>query len=187
MSEWKIYTKTGDKGETSLIGGTRVPKYHARIEAYGTVDELNSFIGLIRDSEIPVHFKNILLEIQDRLFTAESLLAKDNDAISKVPLPELHEEDILFLEKEIDAMNETLPALSSFILPGGHMVVSYCHVARCICRRAERIIIRLSEDYPVGSVLIRYFNRLSDYLFVLARKMSQVFNAPETPWEARVK
>jgi len=186
MSEWKIYTKTGDKGETSLIGGTRVPKYHARIEAYGTVDELNSFIGLIRDSEIPVHFKNILLEIQDRLFTAESHLAKDPDSVSKVPLPELFEEDILFLEREIDTMNETLPALSSFILPGGHMTVSYCHVARCICRRAERIIIRLSEDYHVDSVLIRYFNRLSDYLFVLARKMSQVFNTPETPWKARV-
>lgn len=185
MGEWKIYTKTGDKGQTSLIGGTRVPKHHIRIEAYGTVDELNSFIGLIRDSDIPMHYKNIILEIQDRLFTAESLLALDANTDTNIELPQISDEDIEFLEKEIDSMNESLPVLNSFILPGGHIVVSYCHVARCVCRRAERIIIRLSEENKVDDVIIRYFNRLSDYLFVLARKMSQVFNVPETPWIAR--
>jgi len=184
-SEIKIYTKTGDKGLTSLIGGTRVPKFHPRIEAYGTVDELNSYIGLIRDHDIASHFKDILLEIQDRLFTAESLIALDPEAASPVKLPQLREDDIKLLEKEIDAMNEVLPELKNFILPGGHPVVSYCHVARCICRRAERHTIRLSQSQPIPELVIPYLNRLSDYLFVLARRLAKDFNSPETHWKAR--
>lgn len=184
--EFKIYTKTGDKGTTSLIGGTRVPKYHPRIEAYGTVDELNSYIGLIRDHDISEDKKELLLHIQDRLFTLESQLAHDPETKLRRPLPQLEEADIKRLEEAIDKMNEDLEALSSFILPGGHIVVSHCHVARCICRRAERMSIRLSELHPVESLNIKYLNRLSDYLFVLARKIGKDFNAPETPWNPKV-
>lgn len=184
--EFKIYTKTGDKGQTSLIGGTRVPKYHPRIEAYGTVDELKSYIGLIRDQEIANEIKKLLIEIQDRLFTIESQLAHDPDTQLSRPLPLIHEEDVVKLEKAIDGMNEELPELSSFILPGGHVIVSHCHVARCICRRAERLSIRLSELHPVEDMNIKYLNRLSDYLFVLARKLGKDLNAPETPWKPKV-
>jgi cob(I)alamin adenosyltransferase len=186
MSRYKIYTRTGDKGQTSLIGGTRVPKFHPRIEVYGTIDELNSYIGLIRDHDIAPHFKDILLEIQDRLFTAESIVALDPGADSQVKLPELHNEDILLLEKEIDLMNEVLPDLTSFILPGGHPVVSFCHVARCVCRRAERHAIRLAQAQPVEEKVIQYLNRLSDFLFVLARRLGKDLNAPETIWKARL-
>jgi cob(I)alamin adenosyltransferase len=182
----KIYTKTGDQGKTSLIGGTRVLKFHPRIEAYGTIDELNSYIGLIRDHDIAPHFKEVLLEIQDRLFTAESLVALDPASKIEVKLPQLHDSDIELLEKEIDAMNEVLPELSSFILPGGHPVVSYCHVARCVCRRAERLIIRLNQSQTVPDRVIPYLNRLSDYLFVLARRLGKDVNATETPWKARI-
>jgi cob(I)alamin adenosyltransferase len=182
----KIYTKTGDQGKTSLIGGTRVLKFHPRIEAYGTIDELNSYIGLIRDHDIAPHFKEILLEIQDRLFTAESLVALDPASKIEVKLPQLHDSDIELLEKEIDAMNEVLPELSSFILPGGHPVVSYCHVARCVCRRAERLIIRLNQSQTVPDKVIPYLNRLSDYLFVLARRLGKDVNATETLWKARI-
>ena len=182
----KIYTKTGDQGKTSLIGGTRVLKFHPRIEAYGTIDELNSYIGLIRDHDIAPHFKEILLEIQDRLFTAESLVALDPASKIEVKLPQLHDSDIELLEKEIDAMNEVLPELSSFILPGGHPIVSYCHVARCVCRRAERLIIRLNQSQTVPDKVIPYLNRLSDYLFVLARRLGKDVNATETPWKARI-
>jgi len=184
--EFKIYTKTGDKGQTSLIGGTRVPKYHPRIEAYGTVDELKSYIGLIRDQEISDDLKALLLEIQDRLFTIESQLAYDPETPLNRPLPEISEDDIIKLEMAIDKMNEDLEPLSSFILPGGHVSVSHCHVARCICRRAERITIRLAELHPVNPLNIKYLNRLSDYLFVLARKVGKDLNAPETPWKPRV-
>ncbi len=186
-AELKIYTKTGDKGETSLIGGTRVPKYHERIEAYGTLDELNSFIGLIRDQEINEGIKKILIEIQDRIFTAESLLAADPAAMLKT-LPGLKEEDILLLEKEIDRMNTTLPVLKSFILPGGNTTASYCHIARTICRRAERLTIKLIEMEPdtmQGKTVVKYLNRLSDYLFVLARKISFDLGGTETYWIAR--
>ncbi len=183
-SEWKIYTKTGDKGYTSLIGGLRVPKYDNRIEAYGTVDELNSWIGLIRDQEIDTHSKKILLEIQDRLFTMESLLAKGPDSDSR-QLPALSEDDITLLEKEIDKMNESLPELTTFVLPGGHTIVSYCHLARTVCRRAERIAIKLSETYDVESLNIKYLNRLSDYLFVLSRKFAVDLDVGETPWNPR--
>lgn len=185
--DFKIYTKTGDKGQTSLIGGTRVPKYHDRIEAYGTLDELNSYIGIIRDQQIKSDYKNILIEIQDRLFTAESLLAADPSAEHK-SLPNLIEDDILLLENEIDKMNETLPVLSSFILPGGHTTVSFCHIARCVCRRAERLTIKLIESAPEtiqGELVVKYLNRLSDYLFVLARKQTYDLGADETPWNAR--
>jgi cob(I)alamin adenosyltransferase len=182
----KIYTKTGDEGNTSLLGGTRVPKFHPRIEAYGTIDELNSYLGLIRDHEIPAHYREVLAEIQDRLFTVESQIAKDPEIQLTRPLPEIHPEDIVLLEKEIDEMNETLPELTQFILPGGHPVNSFCHIARCVCRRAERNTIRLSQAQQVDPINIMYLNRLSDYLFVLARKLSQEFGAPEIPWRARV-
>ena len=183
--EWKIYTKTGDKGETSLIGGKRVPKYHERIEAYGTVDELNSYIGLIRDLEVNQHIKSILLEIQDRLFTAESLLAEDKETSTRI-LPQLYEKDIFLLENEIDEMNKDLPVLNSFILPGGHYIVSHCHIARCICRRAERITIKLAENYQVSDLVIKYLNRLSDFLFVLARKIAYDLGVKEEIWKAKI-
>ena len=184
--EFKIYTKTGDKGQTSLIGGTRVPKYHPRIEAYGTVDELKSYIGLIRDQDISDNVKSLLIEIQDRLFTIESQLAHDPETKLNRSLPELFESDISTLESAIDEMNEVLEPLSSFILPGGHVVVSHCHIARCICRRAERITTQLSEVHPVNPLNIKYLNRLSDYLFVLARKTGKDLNAPETLWRPKV-
>lgn len=181
----KIYTKTGDKGETSLLGGTRVPKYHIRIEAYGTVDELNSYIGLIRDQDIDEHAKQILITIQDRLFTIGSILASD-PIKSKVKIPELHEEDILLLETEIDKMNETLPEMRSFVLPGGHTTVSFCHIARCVCRRAERNTIHLKHNEFVADSVIKYLNRLSDYLFVLSRKFTADFQAVEQPWNPKM-
>jgi cob(I)alamin adenosyltransferase len=182
----KIYTKTGDKGQTSLIGGTRVPKHHIRIESYGTVDELNSYIGLLRDQEMETHNREVLLEVQDRLFTIGSSLASDPEK-SKMKIPELHEEDITLLEKEIDAMNELLPPMRNFVLPGGHTTVSFCHIARCVCRRAERLTIELSETSPVNALVIKYLNRLSDYLFVLSRKLAQDLRAEETPWKPRME
>lgn len=186
MSSHKIYTRTGDNGQTSLIGGTRVLKFHPRIEVYGTIDELNSYIGLIRDQEIGSHFRDVLLEIQDRLFTAESIIALDPGAKTTIKLPELHDSDITLLEKEIDQMNEVLPELKSFILPGGHPIVSYCHIARCVCRRAERHTIRLAQSQPVEEKVIRYLNRLSDFLFVLARRLGKEVDATETTWKARI-
>ena len=185
MSDWKIYTKTGDKGTTSLIGGTRVPKYHERIEAYGTVDELNAWIGLVRDQEIDNHSKKILLEIQDRLFTMESQLATDTDKAT-ANLPLLQEEDVLLLEKEIDKMNSQLPELTHFILPGGHTTVSYCHLARTVCRRAERLVIKLDAKNTIEPLVIVYLNRLSDYLFVLSRYFLQNFGSKESVWKARL-
>jgi cob(I)alamin adenosyltransferase len=182
---FKIYTKTGDKGETSLIGGTRVPKHHIRIESYGTVDELNSYIGLIRDQKMDEHTVKILLEIQDRLFTIGSSLASDPEK-SKMKIPDLKEEDITLLENEIDKMNETLPEMRSFVLPGGHTTVSFCHIARCVCRRAERLTIHLSETEFVADLVIKYLNRLSDYLFVLSRKLTMDLKANEIPWKPRM-
>lgn len=181
----KIYTKTGDKGQTSLIGGTRVPKHHLRIEAYGTVDELNSYIGLIRDQPIDEHAFNSLVEIQDRLFTIGSSLASDPEK-SKMKIPDLKEEDVLFLEKEMDKMNEKLPELRAFILPGGHTTVSFCHIARCVCRRAERLSVHLAEESFVSDLLVKYLNRLSDYLFVLARKFSDDLKVQEVAWKPRM-
>lgn len=181
----KIYTKTGDKGQTSLIGGTRVPKHHIRIETYGTVDELNSHIGLIRDQPIDDHSKKILIEIQDRLFTIGSSLASDPEK-SKMKIPDLKEEDITLLEQEMDKMNETLPEMRSFVLPGGHTTVSFCHIARCVCRRAERLTIHLSENSFVSDLVIKYLNRLSDYLFMLSRKLTHDLHAQEIPWKPRM-
>ena len=185
-NDMKIYTKTGDKGETSLIGGTRVPKYHERIEAYGTLDELNSFIGNLRDQLTDVHLREVLLRIQENLFTAESVLATDPGKELKRTLPHLSERDVLELEQEIDAMNLHLPGLSSFILPGGHPLVSLCHVCRTVCRRGERIIIKLASDMAVDEILIKYINRLSDYLFVLAREVAYLNNIPDLPWKPDV-
>jgi len=181
----KIYTKTGDKGSTSLLGGTRVSKNHIRIESYGEVDELNSFIGLLRDQDIQEDAKNFLLEVQDRLFTIGSSLASDPGK-SKVKIPELSQEDIDLLEKEIDKMNEVLPEMRSFVLPGGHTFVSFCHIARCVCRRAERHVVRLAQNEEVNELVIIYLNRLSDYLFVLSRKISFDLKAIETPWKPRM-
>jgi len=181
----KIYTKTGDKGLTSLIGGTRVPKYDLRIESYGTVDELNSYIGMIRDQDIAAENKTVLKEIQDRLFTIGSALASDPER-SKMKIPDLHLSDIELLEKEMDRMNELLPGLRHFILPGGDQVVSFCHIARCVCRRAERITVHLGHESFVDEKVIVYLNRLSDYLFVLARKLGQDRDVPENKWFPRV-
>jgi cob(I)alamin adenosyltransferase len=181
----KIYTKTGDKGSTSLIGGTRVPKYHLRIEAYGTVDELNSHIGLIRCQKIDTHHQSVLKEIQDRLFTIGASLAADPET-SRMKIPDLHAEDITLLETEMDAMNSLLPELKHFILPGGNTVVSYCHIARCICRRAERIAVHLASESHVDENMTIYLNRLSDYLFVLARKLNFDARTEENIWIPRI-
>lgn len=180
----KIYTKTGDLGETSLLGGTRVSKAELQIESYGTTDELNSYIGLIRDQiwKQPVLVE--LIEIQDRLFTIGSHLANDQKK-SGIKLPQLSEEDVNRLEKQIDLMNEKLPPMTAFILPGGHTTVSYTHIARCICRRAERQVVRLSHNWEVDPLIIKYLNRLSDYLFVLGRKLSKELGANEIEWQPR--
>ncbi len=181
--DWKIYTKTGDKGETSLIGGTRVPKYHQRIEAYGTLDELNSYIGLIRDLINQPTLSEELLSIERCLFIAESQLATDTNATITKALPEIAESDIELLENAIDKMNESLKPLQNFILPGGHPISSHCHIARCICRRAERITIQLSTSNEVAPLVIKYINRLSDYLFVLARFILNQYGIPEIEWK----
>ncbi|MES2330229.1 MAG: cob(I)yrinic acid a,c-diamide adenosyltransferase [Bacteroidota bacterium] len=189
----KIYTKTGDLGKTSLIGGTKVPKSHIRIETYGTVDELNSYIGLVNDHlhaaalQLPLKEAGGLKEIQDRLFTIGSSLACDPDKEPLMKMPDLKETDIVFLEKEIDAMNEVLPPMKSFILPGGHIAVSTTHVARCICRRAERCCVNMQEqELFVDPLVIKYLNRLSDHLFVLSRYIGHLLHAPEIPWKPRV-
>jgi cob(I)alamin adenosyltransferase len=181
----KIYTKTGDKGFTSLIGGTRVAKHHIRIESYGTVDELNSYIGLISDQDISGHDKDILKQIQDRLFTIGSSLAADPER-SKMVIPDLYMTDVELLEQEMDVMNEKLPELRHFILPGGNNTISFCHIARCICRRAERITVHLAEESPVDEKVNIYLNRLSDYLFTLARKIANEHKIPENQWIPRI-
>jgi len=182
---FRIYTKTGDKGETSLIGGVRVPKHHLRIESYGTVDELNSYIGLIADTYQSAEMNKVLYEIQDRLFTIGSVLASDPEK-SKMKIPDVHESDIEFLESQIDKMDDQLPQLKSFILPGGTVLASHCHVARCGCRRAERFVVHLSSETEVPDVIIRYLNRLSDYLFTLARFVVYEAGASEIPWKPRM-
>jgi len=181
----KIYTKTGDKGQTSLIGGKRVPKYHPRIEAYGTVDELISFTGLLRDQNIDDNTRQFLIEIQDRLMNCASILAADCTDCS-VKIPQILPDDITNVEKQIDLMDNELLPLSSFILPGGHQVVSLCHVCRTICRRAERNIIKLSEDTPVPEYLIQYLNRISDYFFTLSRKLAKDLNVQQINWKPRL-
>jgi len=181
----KIYTKTGDKGLTSLIGGSRVPKYHIRIESYGTVDELNSYLGLIACQDILLHDKQILKQIQDRLFTIGASLATDPEK-STMAIPDLIQADIDLLENEMDAMDKQLPALKHFILPGGSNSVSFCHLARCVCRRAERLTVQLAQHSPVDEKVIVYLNRLSDYLFVLARKIGQQQQLEENKWIPRL-
>ena len=187
----KVYTKTGDKGTTALFGGTRVPKDHIRIESYGTVDELNSYIGLVRDQEMNQHYKNILIEVQDRLFTVGAILAtpqeKEVMKNGELRLQKLGiiESDIELLETEIDTMEDSLPQMTHFVLPGGHTTVSYCHLARCVCRRAERLAVHLSHEEPIDKMAVKYLNRLSDYLFVLARKLSFDLNADEVKWIPR--
>ena len=184
---FKIYTKTGDKGSTSLIGGVRVPKNHIRIESYGTVDELNSYIGMVSDMAKNEAITDQLREIQDRLFTIGSALATDPGKEVKMKLPDLHESDAEWLETQIDKMNEVLPEMRSFILPGGNLASSTCHVARCVCRRAERICVGMQEEgEPIPVLILLYLNRLSDYLFVLARFIGHLNNAPELPWRARM-
>jgi cob(I)alamin adenosyltransferase len=184
----KIYTKTGDNGSTGLVGGLRLPKHNLRIECYGTVDELNSYIGLIRDQDISNESKTSLIEIQNQLFIIGSLLAtdpeklKDESKRKRLGITLLKTESIAFLETEIDAMNNALPQMTHFILPGGHQTVSFCHIARCICRRAERNISKLNADQPTQIEILIYLNRLSDFIFVLARKLSDELNAKEIKW-----
>jgi cob(I)alamin adenosyltransferase len=183
----KIYTKTGDEGKTSLIGGTKVPKSHLRIEAYGTVDELNSHIGLVSDLITDDPSKIILKEIQDRLFTIGSSLACDPDKEPLTKMPDLKEADVVLLESEIDGMNEVLTPMKYFILPGGHVTVSSIHIARCVCRRAERLCVNMREhEVFVDPLVIKYLNRLSDYLFVLARYIGHLLKIEEVAWKARV-
>ena len=177
----KIYTKKGDKGQTGLIGGSRVSKNDLRINAYGTVDELNAHVGMLRDLVDNAELKLNLLEIQDRLFTAGSLLAVGEKG-TKMKLPELQEANIECLESWIDKMDIGLPPMKTFVLPGGHVIVSTCHIARTVCRRAERLIVELSNQVEVAGVVVAYFNRLSDYFFTLSRKLSMDLNAEETPW-----
>jgi len=181
----KIYTKTGDAGLTSLIGGTRVPKHHLRIEAYGTVDELNSWIGMTRDQQVEEHSLKILAEVQDRLFTIGSILASDPEK-SKMKIPELLASDVELLENEMDNMDKILPELHSFILPGGHPIVSTVHIARCVCRRCERLVVHLQEETTIEPIISIYLNRLSDYLFVLARFYAFTLKATENTWSPRL-
>lgn len=184
---FKIYTKTGDKGSTSLIGGVRVPKNHIRIESYGTVDELNSYLGMVRDMAQNTLVTEWLHEIQDRLFTIGSVLATDPGKEVKMKLPDLHDNDVIWLEQKIDEMNESLPEMRSFILPGGQLAASTAHVARCVCRRAERICVGMQQqDEVVPEIIVRYLNRLSDFLFVLARYLAHINGVEDTPWRARI-
>ena len=181
----KIYTKTGDQGTTALFGGKRVSKADLRIETYGTVDELNSWIGVLRDQEVNQKRKGLLVEIQDRLFTIGSILATE-PGNTKVRIPSLQEDDVALLEKEMDEMDAQLQPMRFFVLPGGHPAISFGHVARTVCRRAERLVITLHEQEPVDPMVIKYVNRLSDYLFVLCRKVTAELNAEETPWKPRM-
>mgnify|MGYP000061610325 FL=1 len=184
----KIYTKTGDKGTTGLVGGTRIPKHDLRIDCYGTVDELNSYLGLIRDQAISKDSKTTLIEIQNQLFIIGSLLATDPEKLKeeskrkRLGITFLEADAIAFLETEIDAMNLALPPMTHFILPGGHQTVSFCHIARCICRRAERNVSKLNADQPTQPEVLIYLNRLSDFIFVLARKLSKELEAEEIKW-----
>ncbi len=184
----KIYTKTGDKGTTALFGGSRVKKYNLRIESYGTVDELNSYIGLIKDQEIKNSIKNALLKIQNELFTLGAMLATPQEKETlksgkeRLNIPKVNQDSILFLENEIDNMDKELPQMTHFILPGGHQAVSFCHIARCVCRRAERLCVELSDQEEIQADILIYLNRLSDYLFTLARMLSKNLSVEEIKW-----
>ena len=184
----KIYTKTGDKGTTALFGGTRVPKHHIRIESYCTNYELNSHISLIKDQAIDLNHKKVLMEIQDRLFTVGAILATDPEKATlkngkdRLNIPKISESDIKLLEDNMDNMNAALPPMTNFVLPGGHQTVSFCHIARTVCRRAERLASHLNDMEPFQPETLMYINRLSDYLFVLARKLSHELQAEEIKW-----
>lgn len=181
----KVYTKKGDKGKTGLIGGTRVPKYSLRIDSYGTVDELNSFLGLLRDRAVSDSYKEELIYIQDRLFTIGSWLASDPEK-AKMQLPEITEADIERLEKGIDEMDTKLEPMRFFVLPGGHETVSFCHIARCVCRRAERLVTHLNDESELNPLIMAFLNRLSDYLFVYGRYVSVEVGAEEIPWKPNI-
>ncbi|TAF66682.1 MAG: cob(I)yrinic acid a,c-diamide adenosyltransferase [Cytophagales bacterium] len=180
----KIYTKTGDEGTTSLIGGTRVSKAHIRIQAYGTIDELNAYIGLLADLPENQNRITTLKKIQDRLFTIGSQLANESEN-NTFKLPELYPEDITTIETLIDQITEKVPPLRSFVLQGGHQTISFCHITRTVCRRAERHVIELTEHEKISENILPYLNRLSDYLFVLARLLHHELQIPETPWIAQ--
>lgn len=181
----KIYTKGGDKGQTSLLSGKRVPKHHQRIEAYGTIDELNSHSGLLRDSAQNTVVTKQILEIQNILFTIGSHLAAEPGERS-FPLPDIKTSSIEKLEKWMDKMDEELPEMRNFVLPGGHEAVSQCHICRCVCRRAERRVVELNENSPVDEVIIQLLNRLSDYFFVLSRWLTKQLDIQEVPWKSNV-
>ncbi len=183
MGESKIYTKTGDDGTTGLVGGTRVKKYDPRLEAYGTVDELNTHLGLLCSYDLEDEIKQLLIEIQNKLFNIGSRLASDEKGDNYTKELSIKEENIIRLEKAIDEFEVGLPPLNNFILPGGGVVASQCHIARTVCRRAERRILEFSEQGPVQPETIKYINRLSDFLFVLARKVSNEQGVEETPWK----
>lgn len=181
----RIYTKTGDKGQTSLIGGTRVPKNSVRLEAYGTVDELNSYLGMIRAFDIGRQLAEELVEVQTILFSVGGNLATDTSVKDLKVRLVVKEEDIALLENAIDRMDAELPPLRNFVLPGGHQAVSFCHISRTVCRRAERRILDMSEEYEIDRLVLKYINRLSDYLFVLSRKVAQDFGVEELKWEIK--
>lgn len=175
----KVYTKTGDKGTTSLVNGTRVGKDDLRLEAYGTLDELSAFIAVLMDST--ERYNDVFKKIQERLLVAECLLATDENSDLKKQLPQMEEADVEGIEKFIDEMNATLQPLNSLIIPGGNLLASKCHVCRTVCRRAERAVVRMSRQYEVNPVIMRYLNRLSDMFFV----MSRVFSEGDTKWQPR--
>lgn len=184
----KIYTKTGDEGTTALFGGTRVPKHHIRIQSYGTIDELNSWLGLLRDQDIAKEYQELLMKIQENLFTVGAILATDPEKAllksgkERLNIPKINSADVTLLENEMDKMDKSLPAMTHFVLPGGHQTVSYCHIARTVCRRAERMACLLHENQPFEATVLSYLNRLSDYLFVLSRKLSHDLKANEIKW-----
>jgi len=177
----KIYTKTGDKGYTSLLGGTKVAKSNVRIEAYGTVDELNAYLGWIRDKSVNASRKKDIIRIQENLFVIGSHLAKDKEDL-KMTLPAFNPEEIAYIEKLIDQMEDSLPVMTNFILPGGKEEVSLCHVARCVCRRAERSVVRLNDEEAINPIFLVFLNRLSDYLFILSRMITKDLQVEEIPW-----
>ncbi|PRP66962.1 cob(I)yrinic acid a,c-diamide adenosyltransferase [Nonlabens agnitus] len=184
----KIYTKTGDTGETSLFGGTRVPKSNMRIDSYGTVDELNSWMGLLRDQPVDDATKKFIIEIQDHLFTIGAILATPpekellKNGQERLNISKISDDHVAQLETQMDLMEEGLPQMTHFILPGGHQSVSFCHITRTVCRRAERLAVDLNISEPIDPQVIKYLNRLSDYLFVLARKLSKDLQAEEIKW-----
>ena len=188
MSKYKLYTKTGDDGTTGLFSGKRVSKHHVRIKAYGTVDELNAWVGLIGNDKIADETNSFLIKIQYELMIIASQLADDTS--TKTPklsgkIVPIAFENVTEIESEIDKINNELPELKNFIIPGGHVLISYTHLARCTCRRAERFITELKGEEEVSSVIIAYINRLSDYLFILARKLSKDFDVEEIKWIAK--